>query len=214
MMNRMLTLALAALCMNCGAQNSSTLQDVGSGLDPAKRTLEVMLAFKNNEQLNIQLHLLSKAAGLNEDRSLSLYGAIDLEGEYIEFLATPGLKYGDVVTEGAVLKLATISYPGDQLYYKTPDSLPRSCAGWAFEQSFKGDSLIAVSGHLQDSPATDAKELLYLCKNMTVKQPYTEDWRKLDCDLNIVNGKLQLAYRKTAQNPSGVIYNFEVPTVL
>jgi hypothetical protein len=224
MLRLMTTLTLSLTLMSCGTDNRTVLQDVGTNLDPAQRTLEVMVGFKNAEQLDRQLRLLSRAAGLAETVSVELYGAVDLEGEYVEFLSTPGLKYGDIIREGSVFKLSTV-YLGDQFDYKIGDSLPKKYEGKAFEQSQKDETLIAISGHAgswvasndrpsQNPEGGDAKQLIFLCKNMAVKQLYTEEWLGMGCDLNVVNGKLQLSYQKTAANPEGKTFTFESPAVL
>jgi hypothetical protein len=224
MQRLMTTLALSLTVFSCGVEKKASLQDVGTNLEPAQRTLEVMVGFKNHEQLDRQLRLLSRAAGLAETLSVELYGAIDLEGEYVEFLSTPGLKFGDIVREGSVFKLSTI-YLGDSFDYKVSESLPKKYEGHAFEQSQKDGSLIAISGHpgpwgaTGDSPSQSpeggaAKQLIFLCKDMAVKQLYTEEWQKMGCDINVVNGKLQLSYQQSAENPAGKIFSFESPTVL
>jgi hypothetical protein len=224
MLRLMTTLTLSLTLMSCGTDNRTVLQDVGTNLDPAQRTLEVMVGFKNAEQLDRQLRLLSRAAGLAETVSVELYGAVDLEGEYVEFLSTPGLKYGDIIREGSVFKLSTV-YLGDQFDYKIGDSLPKKYEGKAFEQSQKDETLIAISGHAgswvssndrpsQNPEGGDAKQLIFLCKKMAVKQLYTEEWLGMGCDLNVVNGKLQLSYQKTADNPEGKTFTFESPAVL
>jgi hypothetical protein len=224
MQRLMTTLAISLTVISCGAENKTSLQDVGTNLDPAQRTLEVMVGFKNHEQLDRQLRLLSRAAGLAETLSVELYGAIDLEGEYVEFLSTPGLKFGDIVREGAVFKLSTV-YLGDHFDYKVGESLPKTYEGRAFEQSQKEGSLIAISGHpgawgatgntpSQEPEGGEPKQLIYLCKDMAVKQLYTEEWLRMGCDINVMNGKLQLSYQKTAENPDGKVFTFESPAVL
>lgn len=224
MLRLMTTLTLSLALMSCGADNKTVLLDIGTNLDPAQRTLEVMVGFKNAEQLDRQLRLLSRAAGLAETLSVELYGAVDLEGEYVEFLSTPGLKYGDIVREGSVFKLSTV-YLGDQFDYKIGDSLPKKYEGKAFEQSLKDEALIAISGHAgswvssndrpsQNPEGDDAKQLIFLCKKIAVKQLYTEEWLGMGCDLNVVNGKLQLSYQKTAATPEGKTFTFESPAVL
>lgn len=224
MQRLMTTLAFSLAMISCGVQTRSQLHDIGTDLDPAKRTLEVMLGFKNTDLLDRQFKLLSRASGLSETLSLQLYGAVDLEGEYIEFLSTPGLKYGDIVTEGSVFKMTSTVYT-EQLFYKIGDSLPDQYHGQAFEQSEKDGSLIAVSGHpgmsasagetpTQNPQGSDPKVLIFLCKNISLKQPYTEEWRKIDCDLNVVNGKLQISYNKSAGNPQGTSFSFAAPPVL
>lgn len=224
MRRMMTTLALSLTALSCGVEKKSSLQDIGSNIDPAQRTLEVMVGFKNDDQLERQLRLLSRAVGLAETLSVELYGAIDLEGEYVEFLSTPGLKYGDIVREGSVFKLSTVLL-GDHFDYKIGDSLPKQYNGHAFEQSAKDETLIAISGHpgawdpAADKPSqkpegAEPKKLIFLCKNITVKQPYTEEWLKMGCDLNVVNGKLQLSYQKTTDNPEGKSFTFENPAIL
>ncbi|HYX32927.1 MAG TPA: hypothetical protein VE954_07415 [Oligoflexus sp.] len=224
MLRAVATLTLALTAVSCGVPSTSQLHDIGTNVDPAKRTLEVMGGFKNHENLERQFRLLSKAAGLAETLSLQLYGAIDMEGEYVEFLSTPGLKYSDVVTEGSVFKLTSIFYSGDTLEYKIGSGLPEVYQGHSFEQGEKDGVPMAISGHPGD-PATaespnqsqstsQAKELIFLCKNIAFKHPYTEDWRKLGCDLNVVSGKLQIIYNKTPANPQGTVFAFTAPAVL
>ncbi|WP_141734084.1 hypothetical protein [Oligoflexus tunisiensis] len=223
MLRMMTTLTFSLAAISCGAQNTSRLHDIGTNIEPAKRTLEVMLGFPNDEQLDRQFRLLSKASGLNETLSLQLYGAIDMEGEYIEFLSTPGLKYGDIVTEGTVFKMTATIYSGDQVDYKIGHGLPETYHGHAFEQSEKNGALIALSGHwaapVTDTPAQSpeggaAKLLIHLCKDIALKHPLTQDFRKMGCDLNVVNGKLQIAYNKTEANPQGTVFTFSAPAVL
>lgn len=225
MLRVMTGLVLSVTAISCGVPNKSHLHDIGTNIDPAQRTLEVMVGFDNDETLERQLRLLSRAAGLTETLGVQLYGAVDLEGEYVEFLATPGLKYGDIVREGSVFKFSSTVYLGDQFAYKIGEGYPKTWQGHDFEQSEKDGALIALSGHLHSPHATEdkpqqnpeggeAKKLFILCKNFTVKQPYTEEWRKIGCDLNIVNGKLQISYLKTAANPEGARFDFVAPTVL
>jgi hypothetical protein len=225
MLRAMTGLMLSVTVMSCGVPNANQLHDIGTNIEPAQRTLEVMVGFDNDETLERQFRLLSRAAGLTDTLSVQLYGAIDLEGEYVEFLATPGLKYGDIVREGAVFKFSSTVYLGDQFSYKIGDDYPKTWQGHDFEQSEKDGALIALSGHLhmphsaadkpqQNPEGGEAKKLFILCKNFTVKQPYTEEWRKIGCDLNIVNGKLQISYLKTAANPEGTRFDFVAPTVL
>jgi hypothetical protein len=221
----MMTLTMSLAAASCGVQEKNHLADIGTDIDPAQRTMEVMVDFENDDNLERQFRLLSRAAGLTETLSLRLYGAIDMEGEYIEFLSTPGLKYGDIVTEGSVFKLTSMVHSENYLEFKIGDSLPGKYWGRFFEQGEKNGTLIAVSGLLgssteaegnpvQSEPESEAKQLLFLCKNMAVKHPYTEDWRKIGCDLNVVNGKLQIAYNKTTANPQGTMFLFTAPKVL
>jgi hypothetical protein len=223
MLRMMTTLTFSLVALSCGAQNTNQLHDIGTDIEPAKRTLEVMLGFPNDEILDRQFRLLSKAAGLNETLSLQLYGAIDLEGEYVEFLSTPGLKYGDIVTEGTVFKMSATIYSGDSVDYKIGYSLPKTYEGYRFEQSEKDGKLIALSGYwsvpVTDAPTQSpeggaAKKLIHLCKDIALKHPLTQDFRKMACDLNIADGKLQITYNKTEANPQGTTFAFAAPAVL
>ncbi|HYX33941.1 MAG TPA: hypothetical protein VE954_12565 [Oligoflexus sp.] len=203
--------------MACGSDSKSKLDAFGTNLLPEEKTYEIMESYDIDTGLQRQFRLLSFAKGAPRILRLRMYNAIDMNGHFVNFLSYSGLRYGDTVKAKAVLVLEEKYYNSNEIEYKNSldEDGTRTYSGFNFTQIIKDEVLIGMSGQLQpaddgNEPPHSERDLLFLCNDQYFKDPSDGTaFQKMDCDLNIEDGKLVLTYGKTAQNPAGKTFVFE-----
>lgn len=211
--------SLTVLLAACGAQKESSLNAIGGNIPAGKKPLRVSRAYDPSTTRR-SYEMLALSYGLEKTPVLTLYSAINLQGEFVEFLSYEGLKSGDIVTDGSVFVLDRGQGGIKDLVSK--DSLDAPMTGFPsgiFSFHKKDSQGVAVVQWTDAEGQSIEPRIIDICSDHYYDRrenlgTIATTGLKLACDIDVSGQDLQITYGKSAEAPEGTTYVFKPATIL